>query len=571
MKKITAILLVIFLVSTFQSQEIRITDSNSLSKNFQEIICQEKKLEGNKDRISEFLRPLKDHQNLEYQILYHILMAESFAHQKDEINFESDDHFAKAVKKAEKLNNDAMMAWLQLRFTSYIYKYRYYNEAIPHLLHAIHLVEKIPEKKLILPAETYKSIGYMLQTFQSYQQAIFYLEKARSLENPKSSSYAGITDNLGLNYLFAGNLNKAKSLFDRALLNSAYNKDFERMAKVLGNMAKLEEKLGNIDRAIELLIKDIHYSEMVKNDQNTMFACTTLANLYVDKNDLQKANFYLAKAETIALSKKYFASSELNILQLKLKILNQQDRPQEELLVRRKITELENSIKDGNETVRKINWEIEKDTYQQETVKKDLKIDKESQTKNLTILFSFGIILISMLVFFYFRRKLRKRKLLFEKFIASHEKDKESFAEELENTNESFNAQIKYLKNNIQEIQKILRDIEDLSQLPSALDDQGKSGLPALLKTHLMTDENWQNFKSQFKKEHPHFYSTLITEFPELTESNQRVILLQKLGFNNTEISKLLGITPDAVKKSKQRLRKKLGKKFDDFSDIISL
>lgn len=40
------------------------------------------------------------------------------------------------------------------------------------------------------------------------------------------------------------------------------------------------------------------------------------------------------------------------------------------------------------------------------------------------------------------------------------------------------------------------------------------------------------------------------------------MLLLQKLEFNNQEIADLLGVTPDAIKKSKQRLKKKLGTKF---------
>lgn len=58
--------------------------------------------------------------------------------------------------------------------------------------------------------------------------------------------------------------------------------------------------------------------------------------------------------------------------------------------------------------------------------------------------------------------------------------------------------------------------------------------------------------------------------FPEITDSNLRIILLQKLGFTNAEISGLLGITIDAVKKSKQRLKRKLGEKYDLLFQMIA-
>ena len=72
-----------------------------------------------------------------------------------------------------------------------------------------------------------------------------------------------------------------------------------------------------------------------------------------------------------------------------------------------------------------------------------------------------------------------------------------------------------------------------------------------------MTDENWNNFKNVFNYEQKEFVKHLNQHFPSLTESNLRIIYLLKLELNNVEIAQLLGITTDAVKKAKQRLRKK--------------
>ncbi|WP_293300685.1 hypothetical protein [Pedobacter sp. UBA4863] len=49
----------------------------------------------------------------------------------------------------------------------------------------------------------------------------------------------------------------------------------------------------------------------------------------------------------------------------------------------------------------------------------------------------------------------------------------------------------------------------------------------------------------------------------DLTESNLRIVLLQKIGLNNAETANLLGITTEAVKKAKQRMRKKYTEKLE--------
>lgn len=94
--------------------------------------------------------------------------------------------------------------------------------------------------------------------------------------------------------------------------------------------------------------------------------------------------------------------------------------------------------------------------------------------------------------------------------------------------------------------------------------------LDELLKSHLMTKENWSVFLEEFKKEHHDFYVTVLHNFPEVTASNLRVIAIQKLGYNNHEVAELLGITKYAVKKSKQRLRKKLGERYAELFQLVN-
>lgn len=83
-----------------------------------------------------------------------------------------------------------------------------------------------------------------------------------------------------------------------------------------------------------------------------------------------------------------------------------------------------------------------------------------------------------------------------------------------------------------------------------------------LTESHLMTEEAWYDFKLNFSQKYPYFICNISQEFPELTETNLRYITLEKLGFKHQEIANLLGITIDAIKKAKQRLKKKLGDRY---------
>ncbi|MBE8724410.1 hypothetical protein [Flavobacterium hungaricum] len=84
-----------------------------------------------------------------------------------------------------------------------------------------------------------------------------------------------------------------------------------------------------------------------------------------------------------------------------------------------------------------------------------------------------------------------------------------------------------------------------------------------------MTDENWNAFKREFIKLYGPFYDSVIENFPELKESNLKIIMLQKLDLSNYEMANLLGVTIDAIKKSKQCLKKKLGERYELLFEII--
>jgi DNA-binding CsgD family transcriptional regulator len=78
------------------------------------------------------------------------------------------------------------------------------------------------------------------------------------------------------------------------------------------------------------------------------------------------------------------------------------------------------------------------------------------------------------------------------------------------------------------------------------------------MEAHIMTDDTWNEFKKLFTKVHGSFFTRLRGGYPYLTDTDMRLLSLVKLGLNNREMANMLGITVEGIKKSKQRLRKKM-------------
>ena len=82
--------------------------------------------------------------------------------------------------------------------------------------------------------------------------------------------------------------------------------------------------------------------------------------------------------------------------------------------------------------------------------------------------------------------------------------------------------------------------------------------------------KNWEDFKLYFERVHTDFFQEIHHSFPNLTTGDLRLAAFVLLQFNAKEISQILNISPDSVRKRKQRLREKIGlKKGDDLLNFL--
>ncbi|MGV8095341.1 MAG: response regulator [Mangrovibacterium sp.] len=70
---------------------------------------------------------------------------------------------------------------------------------------------------------------------------------------------------------------------------------------------------------------------------------------------------------------------------------------------------------------------------------------------------------------------------------------------------------------------------------------------------------NWTVFQLKFNQTYPNFISRLAGRYPQLTQQDLIIISSLYINLNTHQLSVILGISPDSVRKSKYRLKKKLG------------
>lgn len=80
-----------------------------------------------------------------------------------------------------------------------------------------------------------------------------------------------------------------------------------------------------------------------------------------------------------------------------------------------------------------------------------------------------------------------------------------------------------------------------------------------LVNSSLLTNDDWDEFRRRFERVHPGFFWQLKTQFPDLSPAEERLLALSKLKIDSRQMSRMLGISPESIRKTRYRLRKKLG------------
>jgi len=141
---------------------------------------------------------------------------------------------------------------------------------------------------------------------------------------------------------------------------------------------------------------------------------------------------------------------------------------------------------------------------------------------------------------------------------------RETLALQNEALSESKKLQLELYTQNLMEksdmISRISNELEELkSKLSAGQEQEQIQKFSSILQFSILTDEDWERFKKTFQEVYPNFFASLRYRFYSITASELRLSALIKMNLSLKESANMLGISTDSVKKSRYRLKKRLG------------
>lgn len=112
------------------------------------------------------------------------------------------------------------------------------------------------------------------------------------------------------------------------------------------------------------------------------------------------------------------------------------------------------------------------------------------------------------------------------------------------------------IKNTLKHIDKLLEKQTEIDPKTEICNDL--INIRNELNFQISQQNNWEVFKLRFTKVHKGFFNNLKKEHPTLTRSELKFSAYLRIHLSSSEISSVLNVTYEAIKKSRYRIRKKL-------------
>jgi tetratricopeptide (TPR) repeat protein/DNA-binding CsgD family transcriptional regulator len=390
------------------------------------------------------------------------------------------------------------------------------------------------------------------------------LRVLRYSESVKDSFLMGdMLNTLGSAYHQINKDQEAKKYIARSIQLRTNLKDDFGLSQAYGGMAMNEMAENNWEDALVWCGRAVEISEALRDYRNLAGLYYNIGACYMELNQPEKAEDAFRKVikfseesglKDLALSRTYGRLAE---------ILMRQKRTNEANEILASLVKLKDEIF-STEKIKitkelQTKYEIAEKEALLQRIEQDNKRMKEKRQLIILGLSLVSLLLLSLLVVFYQRNKNIRKLLITENKLK--EEEMKLIQRELQYNREQLND----FTHHLVEKNRIIFDLE--KKLVSGLkvnrdnmivDQDDSSDMGNLLQLRILTDDDWTKFKIYFDKVFPGLIITLRQKHPDLTPAEERLFLLMKLKSDSREMSEILGISMESVRKNKYRLKKKL-------------
>jgi hypothetical protein len=458
-----------------------------------------------------------------------------------------------AIEEAKDRRWKEMEAECYIRKGLLYYKHLKYGPGFEYMQKGYDQIKALGFDKCPLIIQHLEEIGLCYYQFGDPEGAIPYLREA--LAQPPVFSEAGekrkTQNTIAMCFRQLEQYDSAIHYLTLAHDESVLVRDTFWAALTDGNKGYVYYLQGKYDEAMPLMETDYKQSIRYGEWPSAVNAAMTLATIHLKKGDVSKAEFYLDYA---LKNKNYGNLREMAGFFKNLATINrlkgndqQAFNDMDSFLIYKERYEKEKNTKTINQA--KLKVEVEQHAS-------EIKLLETARSRQILIRNGLLLILILTGVFaliLFQQQRLRQKK---ERQLALLRQ--QAADAELENAKKQLATFTKALKEKNDLIESFKYELEQLQQSDQVQANARTEHIHKLLNSTILTEDEWKAFRQMFDLVHPGFFARLREKLNDLTPAETRLLALTKLRLAPKEMAAMLGISYDSIKKSRQRLRKKI-------------
>ncbi len=408
-----------------------------------------------------------------------------------------------------------------------------------------------------------------------------------------------IYNNIGIIYSSNERLDLAEEYMSKALALNRQLKDTNKIAINLINLGNVKENSGDLKNANEYFKEALEIFKANKDTVNISVVLNNIGNIYYNEGKYTEAKdyykqamnfiqgqpmrFYLAfytlnYGKTLYQFQEYDAALDHfhNALDSFLAVKNTDNiilcnnwlaKTHEEI----NNNEIANQFykesiawKDTLLNEKQLQWVSEME-MKYEFGKKEKEIEllqlKAKQEKIIWGGSILALLLIGGLLTYSFKVKntnLRQKNVILRKEQELARLEKEKLRQKIEAKNRELASKALHLVNKNEMLNSITGILDQMNVTHETQNADLVRNAKRTIIRNINLDEQWEDFKMHFEEVHANFFRQLVEDYPSLSQTDLRLCAYLLINLDNKEIAQISNISPDSVRKRKQRLREKL-------------
>ena len=454
----------------------------------------------------------------------------------------------KALNAAYETENDSLVSGLSWWYGYMMYYAKDIELASMHCLNAAEIDERIGRK---ITSANYGLLGEILYATRDNEKSIYYTKKAIAAEADTSSSTKHLIRNwsntIGLCWKRIGNYDSAFFYLNSALAMSSELNEPIWQSIVSGNKGQIYYSQKKYALAKPLLESDYRFSKDYGELASAANSLQWVAriNLLEGKKDIA----LIQVREALQLEQK--EEPDMNYLQniyyattdVYRAFGNYDSVYKYSQLYNRLHDSIERAVSDSRVEISRIRL----DNLQNVLTIKNL--NKEKRSEKVKRNFILAAILMCSVIAILVVNSRRARSVHRHQLALQQKKAAEAEVSAAKEQLDMFRQNVIEKTSLVERLQQQIQNDQVTarhSQMVAELSQQT-----------ILTEEDWDKFKSLFEKIHPGFFLKLREKASDITVAEQRMAALTRLHLTSKQMASILGISVDSVHKTRQRLRER--------------